>query len=185
MTDDGPQGKPEWEARSAGHLLLWIVASSRLFAVLAVLGTFLSAVTLYVYGILVVCKIIWDTITQSGVDIEGAKELQVAFIELTDVFLLGTVLGIVAFGLYQLFVESSLSVPDWLKIQDLDQLTAKLIEVIGVLLGVTFLAYVVNVAPDTDVLDLGIAVALVIVALSLLLIISHHLRREDNPSSDH
>jgi uncharacterized membrane protein YqhA len=167
--------------RRGGDWVIRIVSSIRLFVVLAVLGTFLSAVTLYVYGTLAVVKVIWDTAVHGELSVDGARELQVSFVELTDVFLLGTVLVVVAVGLYQLFLRADLPLPAWLRIHTLDQLTAKLIEVIGVLLGVTFLALVFDAGAGADILDAGLAVAVVIVALSLLLIVSHRIGGGSGP----
>jgi len=82
------------------HWIIRLFSSSRYFAAFAVLGTFLAAIALYVYGTLVVIQLIWSTIAEYRVSVEGVKHLQGVFIEMTDVFLLGTVLFIVAFGLY-------------------------------------------------------------------------------------
>ena len=149
--------------------------SRRPFVVVAVVGSFLSAVTLYAYGALVVISIIVQTIREFRVSIEGAKHLQVSFIELTDVFLLGTVLFIVTFGLYRLFIQPDLPVPAWLKINALVQLTVRLVEVVGVLLSVTFLAFAVEEGGNFGLLEFGVAVAVVVAALSLLLAVSHRL----------
>jgi uncharacterized membrane protein YqhA len=174
MSDEGHQpgqwpGVPE---REEGWVLR-IFSSSRYVAAFAVLGAFLAAVTLYVYGTLVVIQLIWTTLMDYRISVEGVKHLQVVFIEMTDVFLLGTVLFIVAFGLYQLFIQPSMNVPTWLKIRSLDQLTERLIEVVGVLLSVTFLAVAVEGEEDVSLLEFGVSVAIVIAALSLLLVVSH------------
>lgn len=100
---------------------------------------------------------------------------------MTDVFLLGTVLFIVAFGLYQLFIQPDLPVPSWLKIHNLDQLTERLIEVVGVLLSVKFLAFAVEGVGEATLIEFGASVAVVIAALSLLLVVTH-LRPEDHGS---
>jgi uncharacterized membrane protein YqhA len=155
------------------HWVIRVFSSSRYFAAFAVLGTFLAAVTLYVYGTLVVIQLIWHTIAEYHISVEGAKHLQVVFIEMTDVFLLGTVLFIVAFGLYQLFIQPDLPVPSWLRIHSLDQLTERLIEVVGVLLSVTFLAFAVEGVMEASLLEFGASVAVVIAALSLLLVVTH------------
>ena len=76
---------------------------------------------------------IWDTVTSSAIDVDHAKHLAVVFIELTDAFLLGTVLYIIALGLYQLFIDSSLPLPGWLRVNTIDQLKSKLVGVIVVL----------------------------------------------------
>ena len=78
-------------AHRAAAGVAWIIrlfSSSRYFAAFAVLGTFLAAVTLYVYGTLVVIQLIWNTIAEYRISVEGVKHLQVVFIEMTDVFLL-------------------------------------------------------------------------------------------------
>ena len=182
MTDEGPESVnwPTLPPQEA-HWVIRLFSSSRYFAAIAVLGSFLAAVTLYVYGTLVVVQLIWRTITEYHISVEGAKHLQVVFIEMTDLFLLGTVLFIVAFGLYQLFIQPELPVPGWLKIQNLDQLTERLIEVVGVLLSVTFLAFAVEGVMGASLLEFGVSVAVVIAALSLLLVVSH--RRPENHGS--
>ncbi len=179
--------------------LLRLFAASRFFAAFAVFGSFLAAITLYVYGALVVVLQIWHTLRQEHVSVPGIQRLQAAFIEMTDVFLLGTVLFIVSFGLYQLFINPNVPVPAWLKIESLDELSERLIEVVGVLLAVTFLGFAVNLvssvlevleelqnAENTEAIDettalltdqvslleLGVSVAIVIAALSLLLTVS-------------
>jgi uncharacterized membrane protein YqhA len=155
------------------HLALRLFSSSRYFAAFAVVGAFLAAITLYIYGTLVVIQLIWETIQEYHISVEGVRHLQVVFIEMTDVFLLGTVLLIVSFGLYQLFVQPGLPVPGWLRIRNLDQLTERLVDVVAVLLAVTFLAFAVEGALESSLLEFGISAAVVIAALSLLLIVSH------------
>ena len=54
-------------------------------------------------------------------------------IEITDIILLGTVLYIVALGLYQLFIDHNLALPRWLKVNDLTDLKRDLIGVVVVL----------------------------------------------------
>jgi uncharacterized membrane protein YqhA len=180
-----PQRESSWSYR--------FFASSRFFAGFAVFGSFLAAITLYVYGTFVVIQEILDTLNKNHLGVPGMQRLQAAFIEMTDVFLLGTVLFIVSFGLFQLFIQPDLPVPAWLKIENLDQLSERLIEVVGVLLAVTFLGFAVNLVADVvetaeeggeaasavatgtspvSLLELGISVAIVIVALSLLLFVS-------------
>jgi uncharacterized membrane protein YqhA len=173
--DDEQTERVQWPTvpLRESHWVIRLFSSSRYFAAFAVLGTFLAAVTLYVYGTLVVIQLIWSTIAEYRISVEGVKHLQVVFIEMTDVFLLGTVLFIVAFGLYQLFIQPDLPLPSWLKIQNLDQLTERLIEVVGVLLSLTFLAFAVEGLREATLVEVGASVAVVIAALSLLLVVTH------------
>lgn len=153
--------------RGRADLLRQVLASSRFFIGFAILGSFLSAVTLIVYGFLTVGKIIIDLFGDE-ISYTHAKTLSVEFIELTDVFLLGTVLYIVALGLYELFVDSELPVPDWLRVSDLDDLKEKLVGVIIVLLGVTFLGEATGGTSGQTLFYEGIGIAVVIFALNLI-----------------
>lgn len=141
-----------------------ILASSRFFIAIAVLGAFIAAVSLIVYGGLVVVDTTWHAFSNE-IDSAHAKELAVEFIELIDLFLLGTVLYIVALGLYELFIDDKLPMPRWLLIRDLDDLKDKLIGVVIVLLGVTFLGKVVTWDGSRDIVYFGGAISLVIAAL--------------------
>lgn len=109
---NAPPGDEPWVVR--------LFSSSRNFVAFSVLGAFLAAVTLYVYGTLVVVRLIWDAITE------------------------------------------------------------RLIEVAGVLLAVSFLAFAVERTHEASLLEFGGAVTIVIAALSLLLVVSHRRSRSSD-----
>jgi uncharacterized membrane protein YqhA len=159
--------------------VLRVLGSSRFFIAIAVLGTFVSGVSMVVFASLVVVKTVWNTFTHGKLTLDEAKHLSVEFIQLTDVFLLGTVLYIVSLGLYQLFIRPDLPLPDWLRVHDLEDLKGELVRVIVVLLGVSFLGNVVNWNGESTILELGVAVALVIAALSIVSIAA--LRSRGSP----
>jgi uncharacterized membrane protein YqhA len=148
-----------------------VLASSRFFIAVAVVGAFLSSVVLLLAGVVAVGEVCWRAIRHPATDVEEAKHLAVDFIQLIDVFLLGTVLYIIALGLYELFVDPDLPMPSWLRIHDFDDLKDKLIGVIVVLLGVTFLGSAVTWQGGKDILYYGAAIGVVIVALALVLLV--------------
>lgn len=164
---DPHPSNPDDDPRHHRAVLGLIVGSSRFGVLFAIFGLGLASTLLLIYATLVVLKTIWDTITSSLLDVDQAKHLAVVFIELTDAFLLGTVLYIIALGLYQLFIDSTLPLPGWLKVNTIDQLKSKLIGVIIVLLGVSFLAAVVEGSANRGLLDLGGAIGAVILALGM------------------
>lgn len=137
--------------------------------ILAVIGSLLAAFTLIIYGFLRVLVVIWDLISER--DLTGARESELAieFIELIDVFLIGVILLIVALGLYQLFIDEKSTLPSWLRIRNLDELKHRVIGVICVVLGVTFLSNVAEWKSGKDILYLGAAIGIVLAALVLLL----------------
>ena len=145
------------------------LGASRFLIVLAVLGSLLAATTLLIYGLLEAALLVQTTIETGDVSRKGAKALAIEFIEIVDLFLLGTVFYIVALGLYELFIDSNIRVPAWLTIKTLDDLKNKLIGVVIVVLGVLFLGQVVSWDGQRDLLGLGGAIALVIAALTWFL----------------
>jgi uncharacterized membrane protein YqhA len=146
-----------------------LLGASRFLVILAVIGALLAATTLLVYGLLETVQLISNTIQNGEVTRKVAKALALEFIEIIDLFLLGTVFYIVAIGLYELFISTNVKLPSWLTINNLDDLKNKLIAVVIVVLGVLFLGQVVSWDGERDLLGYGVAVALVIGALSYFL----------------
>ena len=149
-----------------------IFGASRFVIGLAVIGAFVGSAILLVIATITLFSIAWDEIVNFDPANLGGPHidsLAVELIEITDIILLGTVLYIVALGLYQLFIDRNLPLPHWLKVNDLTDLKRDLIGVVVVLLGVSFLGEVVNWEGQSNVLPLGAAVALVIAALGFIL----------------
>jgi len=149
-----------------------IFSVSRFIIGLAVLGSFVGSAILLVIATASLFSIAWNEIVNFEPDNLGGRHidrLAVELIEIIDIILLGTVLYIVALGLYQLFIDHNLPLPRWLKVNDLTDLKRDLIGVVVVLLGVSFLGEVVNWEGENTILPLGAAIAFVIAALGFIL----------------
>jgi uncharacterized membrane protein YqhA len=155
-----------------------ILGTSRFLILIAVVGSFLAATTLMVYGGLTVIFIMMETMSNGRPTPEGSKELIVACIELIDLFLLCVVLYIISSGLYKLFV-GPIDLPEWLQVGNLDELKAQLINVVIVLLAVIFLGQVVTKHGGIDMLYLGLGISSVTIALV------YTMRHGHKTSSDH
>jgi len=155
-----------------------LLGSTRILVMVAVFGLMLAAATLLVYGNLLALRTVWDTVNARDLNIEGLDHLIVLLVELTDAFLLGCVLIIVALGLYQLFINADMALPQWLRVTTLDALKAKLMGAVVMLLGVSFVGVVVE-SENTDLLRLGLSIAVVIAALSLFLKVTHMENNDD------
>jgi uncharacterized membrane protein YqhA len=149
-----------------------ILASSRFFIAVAVLGTFVASVSLIISGTVSVFKVTKDAIVDGETGVDASKHMAVDYLQLVDIFLLGTALYIIALGLYELFIDDSLPMPKWLIIATFEDLKEKLIGVIIVLLGVSFLGSAVTWSGDSDILELGVATAAIILALAIALYLS-------------
>ncbi len=166
----GPAVGQQVPQPSAAELFVQrILSSSRYFMLLAVVGSFLSACAALVFAWLTGIGLFVQEITLRQFDLYGIKRVSVELISLVDLFLIGTVLYIIAVGIYQLFISPSLKMPNWLNIDDLDDLKERLLSTVSVLLSVSFLGYVVTWDGHGGLIGLGIAVGVVLLALSLLL----------------
>ncbi len=146
-----------------------VLAATRYLMIIPVIGSFVGATALLVYGGAETLQLIQKTLAAGEVSRSGAKSLAIEFIEIIDLFLLGTVFYIIAFGLYELFIEADIGLPDWLEIRTLDDLKNKLVKVVIVVLGVLFLGHVVSWSGSDDVLYLGGGIAVVVAALTWFL----------------
>jgi uncharacterized membrane protein YqhA len=161
-----------------------ILASSRYFIVVAVVGSFAASAAALVAGGLATATVIFTTFGSGSLfEKGGVKLLQVELVTIIDLFLLGTVLYIVAVGLYELFVDPGLPMPPWLRITTLDDLKERLLGVVAVLLAVTFLGNAVTWDGTSSILALGLAVGLVlgVVSLTIALLARAHAPHSPAP----
>ena len=143
-----------------------ILLSTRYVILIAVLGSFLASLASLVYGGLKSVLVVVDLL-QHGLSDQATKGVAVSFIELIDLFLIGTVFYIIALGLYELFIDDTIAaLPAWLVIHSLEDLEAKLISGVVVIMVVYFLGLLVESKGETDLLQPGLSIALVISALT-------------------
>lgn len=141
-----------------------ILGWSRYLILLAIIAAFVAAVTLLIFGA-------YETGLEIYHILQGnpPKSVATAFIEIADLFLLGVVMYIIALGLYELFIDDTVPVPHWLEVHNLDDLKAKLISVVIVVMSVLFLKQIVTWDGDRNLLNFGGGIALVIAALTYFL----------------
>jgi uncharacterized membrane protein YqhA len=166
------------------------ITVSRYIVLLAIFATALAALAALLYGAIATVRITIDLFASADVFVGsvdkillGVKHASVAFIELIDLILLGTVLYIVAIGLYQLFIDPDLELPAWLQTSDLDGLKQKLLGVVIVLLGVTFLSDATEWDGSPNFLTYGLSIAGVVLALTAYITAAHwtHRRKHEHP----
>jgi len=96
----------------------------------------------------------------------SVKLTVVAILTAVDTFLLATVRLVIGYGLYELFVDSEVTLPQWLQIRSLDDLKTKLIGVTVAILGVVFLGALVDRRDANSVMFIGAGVGAVIIGLA-------------------
>jgi hypothetical protein len=81
------------------------------------------------------------------------KDTIVDVLTAIDAILLGTVLLVIGYGLYELFVDTRLEVPTWLQVRDLDDLKSKLIGVVVAIIAVVFVGVFVDSNPVVKLMN--------------------------------
>jgi len=139
-----------------------VVSWTRFVVVAPVIGLFVASIVLVaaasIRGVQVVASVLRGLMDLKGITVE--------FIEIADVFLLAIVLYIIALGLFELFIDDRLPLPEWLEFHHLDDLKEKLVSVVIVVLGVYFLGKVIEGSDFQSVMYLGLGIAAMIAALS-------------------
>lgn len=139
-----------------------LLENGKSIALLPSLSLFVGAVFLGMYGVFLLVETLYKAITDPTM--RDTTYLSTKFISIMDIHLLSVVLYIFAVGLYELFVDK-LNVPEWLKIESIDNLKAKLSSVIVLILAITFTKKLVEWKNALETLMFGIAVAVVIAVL--------------------
>ncbi len=143
-----------------------LLNASRYLVLAAVLGSLLSALALFAYGLVDTVVVIARTLAHGEISSKGAKDLMLYFIQIFDLFLLGTVMLILALGLYELFIDASFKVASRLQITTFEDLKVTLVTVVVAVMAVTFLGQIMSWNGETPLLEMGVSVALVISALN-------------------
>ena len=135
-----------------------VVASTRYLALAGVVFGLLAALAAFVWGgvktVLLILKLAHG-------DFDG---MTVALVQLMEGFLLAAGLLIFALGLYELFI-GDIELPQWLIFHDIDELKAKLVGVIVMVMAVAFLERLENSSDGRGLGEAGVSVALVAAVL--------------------
>lgn len=147
-------------------MFMRIFSQTRYIVLLPVLGLFLASAFLFFSGGLGLLLFLWDTMFRHGPASYPDPHNVVALMEFVEQFLTGTVLYIVAVGLYGLFIRQ-MNVPEWLRIESLDELKHTVIGVVVAVLAVKFMGLVAEWDDSTRPLETGAAIGIVLVGLGI------------------
>jgi uncharacterized membrane protein YqhA len=139
-----------------------LIELSRYVVAVPAIGSILGAITLMVIG---TWDIIRSIIKLFDVSIP-LKESVVTILTAVDTLLLATVLLVIGYGLYELFVDAGVQLPPWLEIRSLDDLKAKLIGVVVAIIAVVFLGVLVDNTDPNEVMLVGIGAGAVVIGLA-------------------
>jgi uncharacterized membrane protein YqhA len=148
-----------------------VLSWSRIVVVVPVIVLILAAISSFAYGTDVFVRSVARVVEDPMLTSHNLGFLLL----LTDLFLVGATLMIAAFGFYELFIGRidangpGMRLPGWLKMDDLNDLKARVIQMIILVAAVTFTDVVVESKGGLNTLYLGTGVAVVIAALTAFL----------------
>ena len=150
-----------------------LIELSRYVVILPAIGSLIGGLILIVIGL-------WEMgsaaikLVQTGVPL---KESTVSVLAAVDTLLLATVLLVIGYGLYELFVDESLELPTWLQINSLDDLKAKLIGVVVAVVAVVFLGELVEGKDAEATMRVGIGAGALVIALAVFMYATRSARK--------
>lgn len=150
--------------QSAGSFL--VGKGSKYVFFLAVLGSAILAVVLFLYGFIITLYSVFHAFGHFSPEVSAMKEVMAVSIEIIDLFLVATVFYIIALGLFELFISKA-PLPGWLKICDLDDLKDKLLGLVVIALAVLFLGEALTWTGQADIMAYGIGTAATLIGISL------------------
>ena len=154
-----------------------VIAFTRFAVFIPAIASILGAILLMIQGSVEMIR----TIINAAVNGTKLKLTIVEVLTAVDAILLGTVLLVIGYGLYELFIDEDLEVPVWLQVHDLDDLKSKLIGVVVALIAVIFVGVFVDTNRAEDVISFGVGAGALVTGLALFSFATRKEKTKTNP----
>ncbi len=140
-----------------------ILGLARFAVVIPAIASIIGALLLMAQGSISMVTVVIEAISNDS----SLKESIVDVLTAIDAILLGTVLLVIGYGLYELFIDANLDVPLWLRVNNLDDLKSKLIGVVVAIIAVVFVGVFVDSNRSEDVISYGVGAGALVVGLAI------------------
>lgn len=140
-----------------------ILGLTRYAVVVPAVASILGALLLMAQGSISMVIVVIDAVANDST----LKDTIVDVLTAVDAILLGTVLLVIGYGLYELFIDAEVDVPAWLRVRDLDDLKSKLIGVVVAIIAVVFVGVFVDSNRAEDVISYGVGAGAIVVGLAI------------------
>lgn len=179
-----PTPAPDRDATPAEPLprLGRLIGRSRLIVLSAVVAMLLVSFSLFLIGTVKAVEAVWTAWAALFERSTSLTGLTLAFLEIVVTMLKAVVFYLIGVGLYSLFV-APLNVAVSLGVETLHDLESKVLNVIVVILSVTFLEHFIRWEAAVATLQFGGALALVVAALVLFQIHGHRAKEAQRAAS--
>ena len=140
-----------------------ILGLTRYAVVVPAIASIIGALLLMGQGSVEMVKVVLEALSDGA----PLKDTIVDVLTAVDAILLGTVLLVIGYGLYELFIDADIEVPLWLRVRDLDDLKSKLIGVVVAIVAVVFVGVFVDSNRAEDVISYGVGAGALVVGLAI------------------
>lgn len=140
-----------------------ILGLTRYAVVVPAIASMIGALLLMAQGSIEMVIVVYESVTTDTY----LKDTIVDVLTAVDAILLGTVLLVIGYGLYELFIDTDIKVPEWLQVRDLDDLKSKLIGVVVAIIAVVFVGVFVDSNRADEVLSYGLGAGALVAGLAL------------------
>ncbi len=140
-----------------------ILGLTRYAVVVPAIASMVGALLLMAQGSIAIVSVVVEAVFNNSY----LKVTIVDVLTAVDAILLGTVLLVIGYGLYELFVDDLIEVPNWLQVKDLDDLKSKLIGVVVAIISVVFVGVFVDANRADEVLAYGLGAGALVAGLAL------------------
>lgn len=140
-----------------------ILGLTRFAVVVPAIASIIGALLLMAQGSISMVTVVIEAISDGS----SLKESIVDVLTAIDAILLGTVLLVIGYGLYELFIDADIEVPLWLRVNNLDDLKSKLIGVVVAIIAVVFVGVFVDSNRSADVISYGVGAGALVVGLAI------------------
>jgi uncharacterized membrane protein YqhA len=151
-----------------------VIGLTRYAVFVPAIASIIGAILLMAQGSMEIVMVVFDVISKDL----SLKETIVEVLTAIDAILLGTVLLVIGYGLYELFIDAEIEVPQWLRVRDLDDLKSKLIGVVVAILAVVFVGVFVDSNRSDDVISYGVGAGALVVGLAIFAFATKKPERE-------
>ncbi len=140
-----------------------LIGLTRYAVVVPSLASLIGALLLMAQGSIEMVNAVIKSVSSQA----ALKDTIVNVLTAVDGILLGTVLLVIGYGLYELFIDTEIKVPDWLQVRDLDDLKSKLIGVVVAIVAVVFVGVFVDANRAGEVLAYGAGAGALVLGLAV------------------
>jgi len=140
-----------------------ILGLTRYAVIVPAIAAIIGALLLMAQGSIEMVVVVYNSVTTDTY----LKDTIVDVLTAVDAILLGTVLLVIGYGLYELFIDPELPVPAWLRVRDLDDLKSKLIGVVVAIIAVVFVGVFVDSNRADEVLAYGLGAGALVAGLAV------------------